>query len=222
MTQEKDEALNALKKELIYYGTLVEEMMARSIKGLLDRKKELLTTVIEQDEKRSNDYDSKLDEMCVTFIAQFEPKAKDLRTVMMIYKINKDLERMADHGVNIAESGLCIIAKPALKPLIDIPRMAGMAGNMLKDSINAFINEDITLAKNVCMNDNNVDYLWEQIFRELVTFMISDVGNIERALHLIRIAHNLERVADLSTNIGEDVIFMVAGKMIQHHKEDQT
>jgi len=223
MLNEKDEKLNAFKKELIFYATLVDEMINKSIKGLLDRKKDLLTAVIEQDEKRSNAYDSQLDEMCMTFVAQFEPKAKDLRTVMMMYKINKDLERMADHGVNIAESSLYLIEKPPLKPLIDIPRMANMAGAMVKNSITSFINEDVVLAKNVCMNDNDVDGLWEQIFRELVTFMASDVKNIERSLHLIRISHNLERIADLSTNIGEDVIFMVAGKVIKHHhKEDEN
>jgi phosphate transport system protein len=215
-----EEKLNSLKKELIFYATLVEDMIDKSIKGLLERKKPLLDTVIDQDERRSNIYDSKIDEMCMNLIAQFEPKAKALRTVMMVYKINKDLERMADHGVNIAESSLFLLSKPPLKPLIDIPRMATMANAMLKDSINSFINEDVALARNVCLQDNNVDWLWEQIFRELVTFMISDVTNIERSLHLIRIAHNLERVADLSTNIGEDVIFMVDGKVIKHHNED--
>ena len=216
------EKMTSLKKELIFYATLVEDMIAKSMKGLLERKKNLLTSVIEEDEERSDNYDSELDELCMNIIAQFEPKARDLRTVMMIYKINKDLERMADHGVNIAESSLYLIGQPPLKPLIDIPRMANLTGAMLKDSISSFINEDVILAKDVCLRDNGVDELWEQIFRELVTFMVSDVKNIERSLHLIRIAHNLERVADLSTNIGEDVIFMVEGKVIKHHLEDPT
>jgi len=215
------EKLNLLKKELIFYATLVEEMIDKSIQGLLKRKKDLLDEVILHDEKRSNDYESRIDEMCTNYIAQYEPKAKDLRLVLMIYKINKDLERMADHGVNIAESGLFMISKPVLKPLIDIPRMAELARKMLKDSITAFINEDAPLSKDVCLRDNDVDRLWEQIFRELVTFMISDVKTIERALHLIRISHNLERIADLSTNIGEDVIFIVEGKVITHHKLEQ-
>jgi phosphate transport system protein len=215
-----NERMATLKKELIFYATLVEDMIAKSMKGLLERKKELLVSLIEEDEKQSNIYDSELDEMCMNLIAQFEPKARDLRTVMMIYKINKDLERMADHSVNIAESSLYLVGQPLLKPLIDIPRMANMTGAMLKDSITSFINEDVQLAKNVCLRDNDVDELWEQIFRELVTFMVSDVKNIERALHLIRISHNLERVADLSTNIGEDVIFIVQGKVIKHHQGD--
>lgn len=213
-----EEKLGNLKRELILYATLVENMIDKSIQGLLEKEKHLLTAVIENDENRANDYESKLDEMCTHMIAQYEPKAKDLRTVLMIYKVNKDLERMADHGVNIAESGLFLISRPALKPLIDIPRMAQLATKMLKDSIDAFIQEDAALSRDVCIRDNDVDQLWEQIFRELVTFMISDVTNIERALNLIRISHNLERIADLSTNICEDVIFMVEGKVIKHHK----
>ncbi len=213
-----DVKLNALKKELITSATLVENLIDKSIKGLLNREKELLDAVIYKDEIKANAYDSELEEMCIHLMAQYEPKAKDLRTVMMIYKINKDLERMADHGVNIAESSLFLISKPLLKPLIDIPRMAELTVRMVKDSIDAFINEDASLSKNVCGRDSQVDRLAEQIFRELLTYMISDVTTIERALHLIRISHNLERIADLSTNIGEDVIFMVEGKAIQHHK----
>ena len=127
---------------------------------------------------------------------------------------------MGDHSVNIAESGLFLLEHPALKPLIDIPRMASMATEMLKNRIKAFIEEDAALARTICQKDNDVDHLWEQIFRELVTFMISDSKTIERSLNLIRIAHNLERIADLSTNIGEDVIFMVEGKDIKHHRNE--
>ena len=217
-----EEKLTHLKKELILYATLVEGTIDKSIQGLLQRDRNLLTTVIDFDEKRVNEYDSLLDEMCTNIIAQYEPKAKDLRTVLMIYSINKDLERMSDHAVNIAESGLFLLTKPSLKPLIDIPRMAEMTRKMLKDSITAFISEDAALAKNVCRRDNDVDSIWEQIFRELVTFMISDSTTIERALHLIRISHNLERIADLSTNLCEDVIFIVEGKVIKHHHLDNN
>ena len=216
-----EEKLTHLKHELINYANLVESMIDKSIQGLLKKEKNLLNALIEQDEKRSNEYELELDELCTHLIAQYEPKAKDLRTVLMIYKINKDLERMADHAVNIAESGLFLISKPSLKPLIDIPRMAAMTAKMVKDSIDSFVREDGVLARNVCLRDNDVDQLWEQIFRELVTFMISDVTSIERALSLIRIAHNLERIADLSTNIGEDVVFMVEGKVLKHHKDEQ-
>ena len=185
-----------------------------------EKEKSLLQAVIGQDEENVNKYDLELDELCTNLIAQFEPKAKDLRTVLMIYQINRDLERMADHAVNIAESGLFLIAKPPLKPLIDIPRMAQMTVKMMRDAVDAFVSEDADLARQVCLRDNDIDQLWEQIFRELVTFMIADGANIERALNLIRIAHNLERIADLSTNICEDVTFMVQGKVIKHHKLD--
>ncbi len=217
MLQEK---LASLKKELIMFATLVEGMIDKSILGLLNRQKNFLQVVIEDEEKRANQYESQLDDLCTYLIAQYQPKAKDLRTVLMVYQIIKDLERMGDHSVNIAESGLFLLEHPALKPLIDIPRMASMATEMLKNSIKAFIEEDAVLAQTICLKDNEVDQLWEQIFRELVTFMVSDSTTIERALNLIRIAHNLERVADLSTNICEDVIFMVEGKDIKHHRNE--
>lgn len=216
-----EEKLLNLKKEMILDATLVEGMIQKSIQGLLKRDKGLLTTVIEKEEKRSNDYDLTLDELCTNLLAQYEPRAKDLRTVLMIYKIVKDLERMADHAVNIAESGLFLITKPPLKPLIDIPRMAELTTKMVKNSIDSFVREDTVLAKQVCLGDTDIDQLWEQIFRELVTFMIADATSIERALNLIRISHNLERIGDLSTNIAEDVIFMVEGKVIRHHKLDE-
>lgn len=215
-----EEKLNHIKHELINYANLVEGMIDKSVQGLLKKEKSLLNLVIENEEKRSNNYELELDELCTHLIAQYEPKAKDLRAVLMIYKINKDLERMADHAVNIAESGLFLISKPALKPLIDIPRMAVLAAKMVQDSIDSFVREDAALARNVCLRDNDVDQLWEQIFRELVTFMAADVTAIERSLNLIRISHNLERIADLSTNIGEDVVFMVEGKVVKHHKEE--
>jgi phosphate transport system protein len=138
----------------------------------------------------------------------------------MIMKMGNDLERMGDHAVNIAESALYLIDRPAVKPLIDIPRMSELTIGMLKDSISAFINEDASLAKSVCERDGLVDSLRDQVLRELVTFMLSDSKTIERSLHLTRISGNLERVADLSTNICEDVIFMVKGQVIKHHRAD--
>jgi phosphate transport system protein len=135
----------------------------------------------------------------------------------MIMKMGNDLERMGDHAVNIAQSGTYLIERPPVKPYIDVPRMADLTVSMLKDSIIAFIDEDAGLAAAVCERDNQVDALRDQLFRELVTYMVSDSSTIERALHLTRVAGNLERVADLSTNICEDVIFMVKGEVIKHH-----
>ena len=131
--------------------------------------------------------------------------------------MNNDLERIADHAVNISQSALCFIEQPLVKPLIDIPRMADTVIEMLNDGVNAFVHEDSNLARGVCARDNVVDALRDQILRELVTYMISDPSTIERSLHLIRIPKNLERIADLSTNICEDVIFLVEGEVIKHH-----
>jgi len=217
MLQEK---LIELKQRIVEYSSLVEEMIEKSIKGLLEKEKELLLEVIEKDEPKANDFEIELDEYCATLIAQYEPKAKDLRTILMILKMNNDLERVGDLSVNICESSLFLIERPLVKPLIDIPRMAQETIGMLKDSIDAFIGEDVKLAKNVCERDNIVDGLREQIIRGLFTFMISDNSTIERSMHLVRIAHNLERIANLSTNISEDVIFMVEGKIIKHHKDE--
>jgi len=138
----------------------------------------------------------------------------------MISKISNDLERMGDHAVNIAESSLFLIERPLVKPLIDIPRMAELTIKMLKDSTVSFIDENASLAQNVCERDSSVDDLKDQILRELITFMSSDPSTIERSLHLLRISNNLERIADLSTNICEDIIFMTKGKIIKHHKGD--
>ncbi len=215
-----EEKLTELKQRIVEYSSLVEEMIEKSIKGLLKKEKELLLEVIEKDEPKANDFEIELDEFCTTLIAQYEPKAKDLRTILMILKMNNDLERVGDLSVNISESSLFLIERPLVKPLIDIPRMAQETIGMLKNSIDAFIGEDAKLAKNVCERDNIVDGLREQIIRELFTFMISDTSTIERSLQLIRISHNLERIADLSTNISEDVIFMVEGKIIKHHKDE--
>lgn len=214
------EKINDLKRDLVEFVTLVEHMIGKSIRGLLEKKRELLLGVIKEDEPKANALEIEIDELCTTLIAQFEPKAKDLRIILMGGKMCNDLERMGDHAVNIAESSLLIIERPPVKPLIDIPRMAEIVIRMVKDSTNAFINEDTQLAQNVCERDSMVDDLKDQIMRELITYMTSEPATIERSLHLLRIAGNLERVADLSTNICEDIIFMAKGKVIKHHVLD--
>ncbi len=216
-----EEKIVELKEQLIEYASLIEQMIEKSIRGLLRKEKEPLTEVMEEDEDRANDFEIELDELCTTLIAQYQPKAKDLRTILMVLKMNNDLERMGDHAVNICESDLFLIERPLVKPLIDIPRMAEVATKMLKDSIDSFVEENADLAKSVCERDSIVDGLRDQILRELITFMTSDPSTIDRSLHLMRVARNLERIADLSTNICEDVIFMVEGRVIKHHKEEE-
>jgi phosphate transport system protein len=211
--------IKKIKKELLEYATIVEGMIGKGIEGLMNNDESLLNEVILKDEPRVNDFEIRLDEMCIAVIAQHQPAGKSLRTIFMMSNINGNLERMGDHAVTICESGLFLIQKPPVKKLIDIPRMADVVKGMITDGINSFVNEDAALARTVCERDDIVDGLRDQIMRELITFMTADPTTIERSLHLMKIASNLERVADLTTNICEDVIYMVQGKVIKHHKE---
>jgi phosphate transport system protein len=210
--------IEEVKEKLIEFSEIVKGMLKKSIKGLVERDEKPLKEVIEEDEMKCNNLEIEIDEMCIHIIAQFEPRAKHLRTIFLALKMNNDLERMGDHAVNISQSGLFLISKPQVKPLLDIPRMAEEVSKMLEDSLKSFVNEDAALAKSVCERDDIIDDYHEQIVRELITYMFSDPSSIERALHLIRISGNLERIADLTTNICEDVIFMVKGELMKHHK----
>lgn len=214
-----EDKINELKRTLIAFAELIQRMVEKSIKGLSEKDEVLLKQVIEKDEPRANDYEINIDEICTTLIVTLQPKAIDLRTILMILKMNNDLERIGDHAVNISQSALTLIDQPLVKPLIDIPRMADEAKHMINDAITSFINKDSHLAKKVCERDSVVDSLRNQIIRELITYMISDASTIERALHLLNISNNLERIADLSTNICEDVIFLVDARVIKHHHE---
>ena len=211
-----DERLNELKGQIVQFSALVEQMKEKSIRGLIERNDSLLNEVINSDEPKANAFELEIDEHCTTLIAQFQPMAKDLRTILVVYNMNNALERMGDHMVNIAESALELIKKPQIKPFIDIPRMNDIVKQMLSDSINAFINGDAVLAKDVCERDSLVDALKDQIIRELITFMTNDTSIIGGCIHIMRIAENLERIADLATNICEEVIFMSEGKVVKH------
>ncbi len=213
-----EEKITVLRRELIEYASLVEKMIEKSVAGLLQRDRQLLSDVMEIDEPKANEFEIRLDDMCASMIAQYQPKARDLRTILMVYKANNDLERMGDHAVNISENSLFLIEQPPVKPLIDIPRMAQTVIEMVRDSIDAFVREGTQLAREVLERDDIVDGLIQQIFRELITHMIADPKTIGRAIRLITIARNLERIADLSTNISEDVIFIVEGVTVKHHK----
>ncbi len=214
-----DEKLNELKKKLVEEASLAENMVKKSIQGLIEKNKETLEKVIKEYEPKINELEIEIDEFCTNLIALYQPEAGDLRTILMILKMNNDLERIGDLAVNISESALFLIERPLVKPLIDIPRMAEESINMLKNAVDSFINKDANLAKSVCEKDTVVDNLRDQILRELITYMSSDPSTTERSIHLIRISRSLERIADLSTNICEDVIFMVEGKVIKHHKD---
>jgi phosphate transport system protein len=202
-------------------ATSVEEMIAKSIKALKDRNMIMAEDVIKSDAK-INEMEIDIDNQCIKILALYHPEAEDLRTVSMIMKINNDLERIGDHAVNIAEKTIYLADKPPVKPLIDIPRMADKAIQMLQESLDAFVNKDAQLAIDVCKRDDEVDTLEPQIVRELVTYMISDPQTIDRSLTLILIAREIERVADLATNIAEDTFYIVSGKSLKHHSLEKS
>jgi len=216
-----EEEISKLKKMLFEMATSVEEMIAKSIKALKDRNMIMAEEVIKSDAK-INEMEIEIDNQCIKILALYHPEAEDLRTVSMIMKINNDLERIGDHAVNIAEKTIYLADKPSVKPLIDIPRMADKAIQMLQESLDAFVNKDAQLAIDVCKRDDEVDALEPQIVRELVTYMIADPQTIDRSLTIILIAREIERVADLATNIAEDTYYIVSGKSLKHHSLEKT
>lgn len=220
MERHFDEELNRLNTELLKLASLVEESIARSIKSLVDRDPNLAQEVIDSDEA-INMLEIDIDELCLKLLALYQPAAVDLRFITSAMKINSDLERMGDLAVNIAERSLDLVKQPLLKPLIDIPRMAELAQKMVRDVLNAFVNKDAELAREVCRRDDEVDSLNDQVFRELLTYMMQDQKNITRAVDLMLVGRYLERIADHSTNIGEDVVYFVKGKTIKHHIEEK-
>ncbi len=205
-----------LKKGIINYAEHVEKMVIKSMEGILERKEVLLHDVISNDEHVANKYEIDFDEICISYIAQYQPVAKNLRVVISAIKMSNDLERMADHAVNIAQNGLFLISRPFIKPFIDMPKMNSLTVQMIEDAIKSFVNEDIELAKNVLENDSQIDTLKTQIIDELSGLIEKNPKSTATALKLINIASNLERIADLSTNICEDVIYMAEGTVLKH------
>ncbi len=215
-----DEELKVLKEKLLQMAALAEEAIARSIKSLVDRDSSLSEKVIEQD-PLIDVLEIEVDKHCLKLLALRQPIAIDLRFITSAMRINSQLERIGDQAVNIAERTLELMKEPLLKPLIDIPRMATLAQKMIKDSLDAFVNKDAALAKSVCESDDEVDNLNDQVFRELLTYMMQDTSTINRAVHLMLIGRHLERIADHATNVAEDVIYLVLGKDIRHHGKGQ-
>jgi len=206
------------KRELVKYAWLIENMIKDATKGLIAKDKDMLEKVIKIDEPEADKKELILDKLCMTLIVKYSPMAKDLRTILMIARINNDLERIGDLSTKIARSALFLIERPQVKPLIDIPRMADITSAMLNDSINSFVKEDSATAKDVLLRDDTVDALRDQILRELITFMGADPKTIDRSLRLLSISNSLERIADLATNIAENVIFIAEGKIVKHQR----
>jgi phosphate transport system protein len=209
------EELEALKQTLLAMGGLVEDQMRHAMQALVDRNDALAGEVIDRDQQ-VNAYDVEVDETCVSLLALHQPTAGDLRFITTAMKIVTDLERIGDQAVNIAQRVLELNREPQLKPYIDLPRMAEKAQKMVKESLDAFVARDTELARKVCAEDADVDALKEQLFRELLTFMMEDPKTIPRAIRLILISRFMERVADHATNIAEMVIYLVEAKMVRH------
>jgi phosphate transport system protein len=209
------EELEALKQILLAMGGLVEDQMRHVVQALVDRNDALASEVIERD-RQVNAYEVEVDAQCVELLALHQPAAGDLRFITTAMKIVTDLERIGDQAVNIAQRVIELNREPQLKPYIDLPRMAARAQAMVKESLDAFVARDTELARRVRAEDDEVDALKEQIFRELLTFMMEDPRSIPRAIRLILISRCMERVADHATNIAEMVIYLVEGKMVRH------
>jgi phosphate transport system protein len=207
--------LEALKQTLLAMGGLVEDQIRRVMQALTERDDALAQAVIDCD-RQVNTYDVEVDEQCVELLALHQPTAGDLRFITTAMKIVTDLERIGDQAVNIAQRVIELNREPQLKPYIDLPRMATRAQAMVKESLDAFVARDTGLARRVCAEDAEVDALKEQIFRELLTFMLEDPRAIPRAIRLILISRFMERVADHATNIAEMVVYLVEGKMVRH------
>ena len=205
-----DKYLQELQDEMLTLGSMVEKAIDRSLDALKRRDLELARQIIADDQK-VNLKRFEIEERGIDLIATQQPMAQDLRTIVVVLSIITDLERMADHAEGIAKIALLIGDEPPLKPLIDIPRMTERATSMLRRSLTAFIERDIEAAKQVSAEDEMVDNLYDQVYHELLLFMLQDPKTISRATHLLWVAHNLERIADRVTNICERVVFMVTG-----------
>ena len=210
-----EQQLRALKDKLLLMSHHAEKMIADSIRALVERRPSLAEDVIKSDDTMDQ-LELVIDNMCYEILALEQPVARDLRFIATALKIVRDIERIGDIAVNIAERATELNQEPEMKRLIDLPIMAEASQRILKDSLDAFVNSDVELAEKVIRDDQFIDDCYEQIFRELLTYMMEDIKYISRALKVIFIAKHLERVGDHSANIAEMVIFLVRGQDIRH------
>ncbi len=206
--------LRILEDELLFMGSMVEKAIAKAMDALKRRDLEASREVVREDDfidqKRFD-----IEEHCINIMATQHPVARDLRILVTILHISVELERMADYAEGISKISIMMGDEPPLKPLIDIPRMADKTIDMLRRSLDALVNRDIVAAYQVCNDDDEVDALYDQVYRELLTYMLEDTKTIKRATYLLWVSHDLERVADRATNIAERVVFLVTGKMTE-------
>lgn len=215
MQRHFDQELDDLRTQILRMGALVEEQIQRSIQALVDRDADLASRVIERD-ALVNSLDVDIDETCMRLLALQAPAARDLRFVTTAMKISTELERMSDLAENICERVIELNEESQLKPYIDIPRMAEWTMRMVRECLDAFVRSDAVLARKVCADDDFVDNLTHQLFRELLSFMIENPATISRAIRLTFIGKYIERIADHATNVSELVIYMAEGKIVRH------
>ena len=219
MERHVDQELSELNKDILKMGALAEEAIHKSIEALKNRDKDMAKSVIDNDANIDR-LELDVDEKCVDLIARYQPMAKDLRLITTGMKINAEIERIADIAVDIAQRTLEVADKPLLKPLIDIPKLATVAQNMVKMAIDSFVKGDIALAKKVLLSDSEADQLRNIIQKELIEdYMVKDGTTAPRAVQLLLIARFLERICDHTKNIAEDVIYMVQAEVVKHHPE---
>lgn len=219
MERHFDEELKDLKNKLLQMADQAQGMTGLAVKSLVERSESFARQVLQM-EADVNRQEVEIEDEVLKLLALHQPAGGDLRFLTAVLKINNDLERVADQAVNISEISLRLMKEPQLKPLIDIPHMAKLSQVMIKQSLDALVHHDAALAKRVCESDDEVDRLNDQVFRELLTYMMQDPKNITRAVDLVLVCRNLERIADHATNISEDVIFIEKGKNIKHHMQD--
>jgi phosphate transport system protein len=214
------EELDELQRRLLEMAGLVESAIHQSIVALVNRDEQAAKDVLWK-EAQINQRDLEIDEFATRLLALYQPMARDMRFLTAVIKMNGDLERMGDLAVNITERALSLMQEPPVKPLIDIPRMASLAEAMVRNSLDALVKRDEDLARSVLLSDDEVDHLRDAVYKELVTFMQEQSTTIPRAIDLMFIAHNLERIADHATNIAEDVLFLMKGIDVRHHAEQR-
>lgn len=219
MERHLDVELKDLHKDILLMAVLTQEAIFKSIEALKGRNKAQAQEVISADSK-IDELELVVDEKCIDLIARYQPMAGDLRFITTAMKVNAELERIADLAVDIAQRVLELVNKPLLKPLIDIPKLSAIAQNMVKDVIDSFINKDVNLAKKVVLSDSEADKLRDMVCDELINdYMARDASSADRAVPLLLIARHLERICDHTTNIAEDVIYMVEAEVVKHHPE---
>ena len=216
-----DQELEHLKGKLLEMSALVESAIYRSVQGVVDKNAALAEQVM-KNEARINQLEIEVDDLAISLLALQAPLAADLRLVTAAIKINNDLERMGDLSVSIAQSALALMQEPVIRPLIDIPHIAGLAQGMVRKALDAFVNRDPELARSVLASDDAVDNMRTASYHELISFMEKNPNQISQALYLLSTVRNLERIADHATNIAEDVLFLVKGIDVRHHNEERS